>query len=261
MRRGRASSTRAGAWSGCSAGRSPARRRSRPTTWACWASRSRAPRAASGRSGCSSPPRRRARRTPSTCWGTVSSSMYLDSPDTEEFSGEKREAARLLTQAATQGHGRAQVLAGKVHMFGIGVEKDEPKAVEFITLAAESGTKEGQYLMGSMLLEGRVVQWFEKAALQGHQNAQYNLSQMLATGDGIEMDRSVHAPRRSRPLGPALAVQQGNQRKLVLLACVLRALKRSGFVPLAANPSELVPGKLRAQNPSWLALSAYAAFA
>ncbi|CAK0798307.1 unnamed protein product [Prorocentrum cordatum] len=33
------------------------------------------------------------------------------------------------------------------------------------------------------------AQWFEKAALQGHQNAQYNLSQMLATGDGIEMDR------------------------------------------------------------------------
>merc|ERR1712032_1666349 len=83
-----------------------------------------------------------------------------------------------------------------MHMFGIGMDKDEAKAIQWVTLAANGGNKDGQYLMGTMLLEGKMMQedkgiaaeWLEKAAKQGHRDAQYNLGVMLQDGDGVEQD-------------------------------------------------------------------------
>ena len=96
----------------------------------------------------------------------------------------------------------AQYNLGVMYAKGRGVERNEAKAVELLTLAADKGDANAQLNLGIMYAKGRGVdkdetkafQLCEKAAEQGHASAQYNLGAMYATGRGVKKDleRAVH---------------------------------------------------------------------
>jgi hypothetical protein len=96
---------------------------------------------------------------------------------------------------------------------------------------AQNGDAEAQNLVGEALADGRgverndfdAVRWFQKAALQGLVDAQYNLSVMFANGQGIRQD-DAETVRWSR-----LAAKQGHpeaQYQLGLLYAVGAGLEQ-----------------------------------
>jgi TPR repeat protein len=79
---------------------------------------------------------------------------------------------------------------------GTGIPKDEAKAVEWYEKAAAQGHAEAQNNLGVMYDKGkgvpqdqaRAVEWYRKAAAQGNPTAQYNLAIMYADGIAIQKD-------------------------------------------------------------------------
>jgi len=71
-----------------------------------------------------------------------------------------------------------------------------PDAVNWFNKAAQQGEQQAQYNLGLLYLQGKGVeqnyaiakQWFQRAALQGLQVAQYNLAMLYRYGYGLETD-------------------------------------------------------------------------
>ena len=82
-----------------------------------------------------------------------------------------------------------------------GVKKDEAKAFNLLSEAAESGHVMAQEELGLRYLKGngiqkdpsQAVRWLEKAAEQGSAAAQYRLALCLQAGEGIEKNNSLAA--------------------------------------------------------------------
>ena len=87
----------------------------------------------------------------------------------------------------------AQYLMGRMYHYGLGVTKDDKKAVEWYTKAAEQGYARGQYNLGDMYENGKgvtkdlknAVEWYTKAAEQGNAPGQCNLGYMYENGRGV----------------------------------------------------------------------------
>ncbi len=75
---------------------------------------------------------------------------------------------------------------------GIGVDKDEAQATEFLARAAELQNPAAQYQLGSMSYSEEpprledAFAWFSNAATQGHAQAQYMTGFMLLQGQGTQ---------------------------------------------------------------------------
>ncbi|MCL2075990.1 MAG: sel1 repeat family protein [Betaproteobacteria bacterium] len=102
-----------------------------------------------------------------------------------------------LTQKATAGDAEAQFELGLRHDRGQGVPQDARQAVNWFQKAAEQGHADSQYLLGLFMYSGGVsvrqdvrqaVNWFQKAAEQGHAHAQHNLGYIYHTGRGMPQD-------------------------------------------------------------------------
>jgi uncharacterized protein len=84
----------------------------------------------------------------------------------------------------------------RLHHIGGGMRKDEEKAVEWYRKAAEQGHGMAQYALGIMYERGDGVlpsklaaaEWYHKAATRGVPVAQYNLGVMFAKGEGVDRD-------------------------------------------------------------------------
>lgn len=96
---------------------------------------------------------------------------------------------------AENGHARAQFGLYKLYAGGLGVkERDEKKAFEWLTMAAEAGLPNAQYTMGDVLLRGKGVKqdqsaavgWYEKASGQGHAEARFKLAALYYAGIGVQ---------------------------------------------------------------------------
>jgi len=102
---------------------------------------------------------------------------------------------------------------------GRGVDKDDKRAVELFTLAADQGHAGAQCTLGNKYADGhgvdrdekRAVELFTLAADQGFVQAQYNLSTMYANGEGI--DQSFTKAREWL----TKAAAQGNENAIVAL--------------------------------------------
>jgi len=115
------------------------------------------------------------------------------------------EAAILQEVSCRQGVLLGCTALGASQLAGRGLEKDESAAFRSFSLAAQGGELEGMYRVGAMLDAGigtrrdqeRAASWFpslvaresnrcryEKAALQGHMQAQYGLGELCAWGLG-----------------------------------------------------------------------------
>ena len=92
-----------------------------------------------------------------------------------------------------QGHAKAQFNLAVMCENGLGVPKDERKAVEWYQKAANQEYADAQINLGTMYDRGHGIPkddakafgWYQKAAIQGVSQAQFNLAVMYDTGRGV----------------------------------------------------------------------------
>ena len=93
------------------------------------------------------------------------------------------QAVAMWTNAANQGHLRANCSIGHVYEIGSGVTQDYNEAARWFRKAADQGNVEAQCKLGALLCDGKGVtqdyneaaQWYRKAADQGDAGAQFSL--------------------------------------------------------------------------------------
>eukprot|EP01132_Coremiostelium_polycephalum_P000069 gene69-95_t len=101
-------------------------------------------------------------------------------------------AAVSYQKLAAAGDREAQYDLGCMYNEGEGVDKDPVKAVEWLEKAAQQGHVEAQYALGCIHDEEgekqdkhQAFEWFERAAKQGHADAQYNVGYSYKYGKGV----------------------------------------------------------------------------
>ena len=109
------------------------------------------------------------------------------------------EAAKLMRQAADQGHAEAQATLGALYQSGRGVLQDYGQAAAWFRKSAEQGFPFGQLFLGVLLSEGHqgvpkddteAAMWFRRAAEQGNALAQVWLADAYHAGRGVPQDWS-----------------------------------------------------------------------
>jgi TPR repeat protein len=107
-----------------------------------------------------------------------------------ELASEQKEATWIVLEA--------QFNLGDCYHKGRGVAKDEAEAVEWYRKAAEQGHCVAQNNLGVCYHggtgvdkdEAEAVEWYRKAAEQGHSNGQYNLGDCYENGTGVDKDEA-----------------------------------------------------------------------
>jgi len=103
---------------------------------------------------------------------------------------------------AEDGDQYAQACLGLMCYYGRGVDRNSSTAVEWYRKAAEQGHADAQFYLGLMYRygfdgvdenEAIAAEWYRKAAEQGHANAQYNLGFMYRYGRGVHKSESTAA--------------------------------------------------------------------
>ncbi len=110
--------------------------------------------------------------------------------------GDFDEAAFWLKRAAANGFVRSQYSLAKLYATGLGVEKDDARALDLFLAAGQAGFVKAQYNLGKIYRDGIGVEadsgvsvdWFTKAANQGYAKAQEKLASRFADGTGVERD-------------------------------------------------------------------------
>jgi uncharacterized protein len=138
----------------------------------------------------------------SSLWGL----LYLVGKGVER---NRSKAAEYFRKAADQGHASAQYCIGQLYHSGEDSsggkertiwdlietrEKNSPKAVEWYRKAADQGHAHAQYELGLAYQSGegveknrnKAAEYFRKAADQGHAHAQYAIGEAYRRGEGVE---------------------------------------------------------------------------
>lgn len=104
---------------------------------------------------------------------------------------------RWLLKMAEKGSARAQNHLGSLFEQGTGgVQQSYWQSVKWYQLAAEQGDDAAQYNLGRLCYHGigltpskeKAFHWFLKSAEQGNGNAQYMLGEMYGKGEGVSLD-------------------------------------------------------------------------
>ncbi len=106
-----------------------------------------------------------------------------------------------LLDKARAGDSDALLSLGVLYAQGMRVEKDLPRAVAYMTRAAEQGSLSAQYTLALLLKDGDQVinnkreayRWMSEAAQQGHRKAMSMLGFMYLYGDGAPKDKVLAA--------------------------------------------------------------------
>ncbi len=105
-------------------------------------------------------------------------------------------AAYWLKRAAANGFARSQYSLAKMYAAGLGVEKDNKRALALFLKSGNAGFVKAQYNLGKIYRDGIEVEadpdvsldWFRKAANQGYAKAQEKLARRFARGTGVNSD-------------------------------------------------------------------------
>jgi len=105
-------------------------------------------------------------------------------------------AQSIATPLAESGDPDAQLLMGIMAFSGLGVSRDERRALEFYQMAAEQGQAAAMHNLASMHYRGEGVpinfakarEWNQKAAESGLVIAQHDYASMLESGIGGKKD-------------------------------------------------------------------------
>ncbi|MBI3560267.1 MAG: sel1 repeat family protein [Gammaproteobacteria bacterium] len=106
------------------------------------------------------------------------------------------QAYKLWLPLAQQGNAEAQYNLALLFKNGLGIPKDERKALEWFHQAAHQGMTDAMYNIGVMYYEGKgayrsdksAIEWWQLGADNNHPNCEYNLGVMYAYGMGIQKD-------------------------------------------------------------------------
>jgi uncharacterized protein len=118
--------------------------------------------------------------------------------------------------AAKQNHAISCYYTGLYHQYGKGVKKDIGMAVFWYEKAAHQNEKNALYHLAMILVnqpgsnKKDVFKLLEKAALQDHHHAQYNLAVMYHKGDGVEADIHLAFEWYKKAAESGLAIAQYN---------------------------------------------------
>lgn len=107
-------------------------------------------------------------------------------------------AARSCREAATLGDIAAQRYLGVMCHLGLGVERNDAEALDWLGKAAAQGDPQAQINLAAMYRDGagvkrdyaQALNWYRKAAALGIAEAQFNLGLMSYNGYGVERDYS-----------------------------------------------------------------------
>ncbi len=106
--------------------------------------------------------------------------------------GGDRQLFRDLVERAIQGNTFANMVIGTCYKDGVGVAKDEPKAIPYLTAAAESGSLDACRELGLLLLKynktTEAARWLRIPAKNGDTSAMYHYGRLLVKGDGVAQD-------------------------------------------------------------------------
>ncbi len=91
----------------------------------------------------------------------------------------------------------SQYNLGVMYFKGEGIKADQAEGIEWFRKAADQGHAQAQFLLGTMYDGGKGVaqdravaaKWYLKAAENGHNQAQFNLGLMYVNGEGVEKNR------------------------------------------------------------------------
>lgn len=126
-------------------------------------------------------------------------------------------AMQYFTQAAEQGHAKAQYNLGLSYLYGIGgIEENGETAIEWLKKSAETGFRPAYVVLGWLYQTGEVngkqvvtadkslaTGYYEMAGELGHAQAQYFLAKIYETGNGVSpnSDTSLAWLRQSAKQG------------------------------------------------------------
>ena len=153
-----------------------------------------------------------------------------------------KDYGRALKEFKTSGSKDSNYNLGVMYFKGEGVKADRLQGLEYFKKAADQGHMNAQFILGTMYDKGEDVlqdrafaaRWYRKAAEQGHAQAQFNLGLMYTNGEGVEKDRKQAVPWLKK------AASQGHKGAGKLLGVM------GEEVPKAARSR---PGKSKAASP------------
>ena len=110
--------------------------------------------------------------------------------------GNGKLAVSLLTPLDKAGNAEADYLLADVYSHGIGVARDESKAMTYLTKAATGGLVKAEAKLGRLYAAGdQTVQnfakaetWLSKAAKQGNADSERELGRLYEQGLGVQRD-------------------------------------------------------------------------
>ena len=139
---------------------------------------------------------------------------------------------------AEKGDDESQFKLGKIYGRGwLGVTKDYKQAIYWLEKAAQQGHVEAQSYLGRLYFCTvgfkedceQAFYWFEKAAVQGDSDAQFNLGYMYFNGKGVKRDyeQAIYWTKKAMAQGHADAQHNldAMYRKMPLTAQLAMALK------------------------------------
>lgn len=103
----------------------------------------------------------------------------------------------VLAACSSSSQGAADYALAVKYMRGDGVQKDEAKAMSYLTKAVEAGNPNAQLGLGYYYLKGtggiekdpvKALNLFTQAAEQGNADAQYNVGLAYVRGEGVVKD-------------------------------------------------------------------------
>lgn len=138
-------------------------------------------------------------------WGNYLLDRALNAPQIDR--GMVEEAVSCFRRATGLGDGNGFYNLGMAYARGLGIPRDDARALACFRSAAEKGHPAAMNSVGWFLREGRVVgkdlelaaKWFEKAASYGNPYGQLNWGLALQRGEGVASDavRAAEQFRRS----------------------------------------------------------------
>lgn len=105
------------------------------------------------------------------------------------------EAAKWYRQAAGQGNAQAEFALGQMYSRGWGAPRETADILRWMQMAndpmSDGPPTEWARVEGYGIEQDQkqAAYWYERAAKQGHAEAQYNLARLYATGQGVARDQ------------------------------------------------------------------------
>lgn len=120
---------------------------------------------------------------------------WINPKDSSEYEERIKENFASWVDGISESDWLSQLYAGRIYEFGIGVEKDARKAVEFYEMASNNGSVRADFLLGLMYKNveeikdyGKSLSFLKKADELGYLPSASQIGELYQNGLGVEKD-------------------------------------------------------------------------